>query len=111
MHHSTLLVYEGVGTYSIKPVYEGVGMYSIKASNDTSQPQELEMHLEIGHTLLPKKLVPDSLEMIEASRPIRCPLPSMTMGVEEKVSIVRIAADFAAIKASTSNCTVRPEGW
>ena len=39
-----------------------VGIYSIKASNDnTSQPQELEVHLEIGRTLLPKKLVPDIL--------------------------------------------------
>ena len=44
---------------------EGVGMYSIKASNDnTSQPQELEVHLEIGRTLLPKKLVGLDLEAL-----------------------------------------------
>ena len=30
------------------------------------------------------------LAMMEASRPRRCPLPSMTMGVEEKVAIVEV---------------------
>jgi hypothetical protein len=29
------------------------------------------------------------LEIMEASRPRRCPLPSITMGVEEKVAIAK----------------------
>jgi hypothetical protein len=29
------------------------------------------------------------LEMIEAKRPRRCPLPSMTMGVDEKVAMLK----------------------
>ena len=71
-----------------------------------SRSPQLELHLKFPHTLLRKKLpeifisshltttifCPERicLEMIEANRPRRCPLPSMTMGVEEKVAIVVI---------------------
>ena len=33
------------------------------------------------------------LAIIDASRPSKCPLPSMTIGVEEKVAILRLQID------------------
>jgi hypothetical protein len=66
----------------------------------------MNVYLLTGHTLFRKKL-PEMLisshlttiifwpericlEIMEASRPRRCPFPSITMGVEEKVAIGRV---------------------